>query len=212
MRVKICGLMRSADVATASKFGADGFGFVVASPTSRRNLSMTKARNLMKTVSVFSTKVAVTSSRDVRVLERICASLHPDMLQLHRAEQDTVRDLRKRCPNVGLILAARVRDRQSISEARLAARYSEAVLADSLGADGMGGTGRTHDWNLTARIRESIFPHPLILAGGLTPSNVRAAIRKVRPHAVDVSTGVEARVGVKDLIKVRDFIHNAKER
>ena len=84
-------------------------------------------------------------------------------------------------------------------------------MADSLGADGMGGTGRTHDWNLTARIREGISPDPLILAGGLTPGNVELAIVKVKPYAVDVSSGVESRIGMKDPVKIRSFIRNAKE-
>jgi phosphoribosylanthranilate isomerase len=75
----------------------------------------------------------------------------------------------------------------------------------------MGGTGRTHDWNLTAALRNRIYPHPLILAGGLTPSNVQTAIRKVRPFAVDVSSGVEKTVGAKDLKKIGDFIKRAKE-
>ena len=89
--------------------------------------------------------------------------------------------------------------------------YSDAVLADSPSHDGMGGTGRTHDWNLTATLRDRIYPHPLILAGGLTPSNVQTAIKKVRPFAVDVSSGVEKTVGVKDPRKIRDFIMRAKE-
>jgi phosphoribosylanthranilate isomerase len=76
---------------------------------------------------------------------------------------------------------------------------------------GMGGTGRTHDWELTARIRSTIYPYPLILAGGLTPGNVRAAIHRVRPFAVDVSSGVEKTIGIKDQGKIREFIMNAKE-
>lgn len=211
MRVKICGLMRSSDVATAAEYGADAFGFVVASPSSHRNLPVVKARKLAKSVPVFATKVAVTSSQDPLTLHKVCARLHPDAIQLHRAKQRTIRTIRKAHPEVELILATPVRNSGSIKEARVASRHSDAVLADSLDAVGMGGTGRTHDWNLTATIRDEIFPHPLILAGGLTPSNVRIAIAKVRPHAVDVSSGVEARVGVKDPVKIRDFIRNAKE-
>jgi phosphoribosylanthranilate isomerase len=75
----------------------------------------------------------------------------------------------------------------------------------------MGGTGKTHDWHLTALIRNAIHPHPLILAGGLTSKNVRRAIYEVRPFAVDVSSGVEKRVGVKDHEKIREFVMNAKE-
>jgi len=211
VRVKICGLMRQTDVEIAARYGADAFGFVVASPTSKRNLSLTKAASLVGHVPIFATKVAVTSSHDNRALKKICSSLHPDMIQLHRAGREVVGDLRRSYPDVGLILATPVRNHESVAAAKRASRLSDAILADSLGLDGMGGTGRTHDWNLTAEIRESIFPHPLILAGGLTPGNVETAIVTVRPHAVDVSSGVEERVGVKDPFKIRDFIRNAKE-
>jgi len=209
--VKICGLMRSFDVAAAAAYGADAFGFVLASPSSRRNLSLARARKLEKYVPVFGTKVAVTSSRDARTLRRICERVHPDALQLHQCDNSAIGMLRRKHPEVELILATRVRGKESISEARVASRYSDAVLADSLGVDGMGGTGRTNDWNLSASIRDEIFPHPLILAGGLTSANVRMAISKVRPHAVDVSSGVETRVGMKDPVKIREFIRIAKE-
>jgi phosphoribosylanthranilate isomerase len=75
----------------------------------------------------------------------------------------------------------------------------------------MGGTGRTHDWHLTATLRDKIYPRPLILAGGLTPINVQQAIKEVRPFAVDVSSGVEKTIGVKDRNKIRNFIKKAKE-
>lgn len=203
--------MRSSDVAAAGRYGADAFGFVLASPSSRRNLSIAKARSLARAVPVFGTKIAVTASRDPRTLRRICEKFHPSGLQLHRADKAAIRRLRKEHPEVDLVLAIPVRDRGSVAQARVASRFSDAVLADSLGADSMGGTGRTHDWNLSANIRDEIFPHPLILAGGLTPANVRLAIAKVRPHAVDVSSGVEARVGMKDHAKIRDFIRIAED-
>ncbi len=211
MRVKICGLMRLPDVRAAVENGADAVGFVVASPTSHRNLSLSTAKKLLKSVPVFASKVAVTSSHDSRTLLKICGRLNPDSLQLHRPTQEGIRTIRKTRPEIQLIVTTPVRNNSSIAEARKAANYSDAVLADSLGADGMGGTGRTHDWNLTARIREGISPHPLILAGGLTPSNVELAIVKVKPYAVDVSSGVESRIGMKDPVKIRSFIRNAKE-
>jgi len=68
-----------------------------------------------------------------------------------------------------------------------------------------------HDWSLTARLRMEISPRPLIMAGGLTPRNVQSAILRVRPFAVDVSSGVEEQIGLKDPVKVREFIMNAKE-
>jgi phosphoribosylanthranilate isomerase len=75
----------------------------------------------------------------------------------------------------------------------------------------MGGTGRVNDWQLAAKIRSAIAPHPLILAGGLTTKNVKVAIKRVKPFAVDVSSGVERSAGLKDHGKIREFIMNAKE-
>ena len=211
MRVKICGMMRQKDVDTAVDSGADAVGFVVGSPSSRRNLSLTEARSLMKRVPIFATKVAVTSSNDPKSIRRICSTLNPEALQLHRHNQDLIRIIRRTHPEIELILATAIRDLTSVLSAKRTSSYSDAVLADTPSRTGMGGTGRIHDWRLTASLRERIHPHPLIMAGGLTPSNVQLAIRKVKPFAVDVSSGVEQRIGVKNHVKVREFIMNAKD-
>jgi phosphoribosylanthranilate isomerase len=211
MRVKICGLMRPKDVKAALDNGADAVGFVVSSPSSRRNLPIGQARKLMKTVPIFATKVAVTSAEDEKNLLKICSRLRPDAIQLHKHSEELVRLVQRKYPETKLILAIGVENDRALQSAYSLSEYSDAVLADSLGHDGMGGTGRTHDWNLTGTLRDKIYPHPLILAGGLTPNNVQTAIKKVRPFAVDVSTGVERTVGVKDPEKIRDFIHRAKE-
>jgi len=211
MRVKICGLMRLADVRTALDGGADALGFVVSSPSSPRNLSLNAAHRLMKNVPVFATKVAVTSTDDPRGVAKICSKLNPDALQLHRYRQQLVQLIRRKHPETKLILARAISDRSSLGLASWTSRQSDAVLADSPSLNGMGGTGRTHDWYITAALRDRIYPHPLILAGGLTPNNVQQAIRKVRPFAVDVSSGVEKAIGVKDRNKICTFIKRAKE-
>jgi phosphoribosylanthranilate isomerase len=210
MRVKICGIMRPDDMHAALNAGADALGFVVDSPISPRNLTFSKAKKLMKTARVFSTNVAVTSTRDPKRMLRICSELKPDALQLHYHTRDLVHLLRKEHPTTKLILATPIRDSSSLRQARRFSRYSDAILADSPSSTGMGGTGRTHDWHLTARIRKSIQPHPLILAGGLNAENVKAAIAVVKPFAVDVSSGVEKTIGMKDEEKMQAFIMNAK--
>ena len=211
MRVKICGIMRLNDVSAAVDEGADAVGFVIDSPSSPRNLPLAKARKLMKAVRVFSTKVMVTSAHDPKRMVKVCSKLKPDALQLHYHTPGLVHLLKKKQSTTSLILATGIRDISSLKQVKSMSRYADAVLADSPSVTGMGGTGRTHDWRLTARIRKTIRPHPLILAGGLTPSNVKAAIEIVRPFAVDVSSGVEKAVGVKDHRKIKEFIMNAKE-
>ncbi len=211
MRVKICGLTRPEDVRAALGSGADALGFVVGSPASPRNLTLGQAKHLMRSMPAFAFKVAVTSSQDFQTVRKICSELSPHSLQLHRHNQELVSQIRKTHPEVTLILAAGIKDRSSVLNAEEISKHSDALLADSPDSKGMGGTGRTHNWKLTASLRRKIAPRRLILAGGLTPSNVRAAIKIVRPYAVDVSSGVESKPGVKDHSKVRAFILRATE-
>ena len=211
MRVKICGVMRSKDVKVVVDQGADALGFVVASPSSPRTLSLARAQTLMKGAPIFLTRVAMTSAHDRKTIFKISTKLKPDALQLHNYSGSLVGALRKADERLRFILATPIQGMQSRETARITSSYSDAVLADTPSSGGMGGTGKVHDWGLTATIRKEIYPHPLILAGGLTPDNVKAAIRKVRPFAVDVSTGVEKKLGVKDHEKIREFIMNAKE-
>lgn len=210
MRVKICGMMRPKDIVAAVENGADAVGFVVGSPSSPRNLKLSRARALFKHVPVFTTKVAVTSATQPGTIFRICSMLRPDAVQLHKHSPNIVRLIRKRLPGTSIILAAAIQDRRSVATATRTSDYSDAILADSPSNTGMGGTGRTHDWELTAKLRNRIYPHPLILAGGLTPANVQQAIRKIRPFAVDVSSGVEKRIGIKDHEKIKLFIDKAR--
>jgi phosphoribosylanthranilate isomerase len=202
--------MRAQDANAALSEGADALGFVVDSPASPRNLTFPEAKRLMKMVRVFSTKVAVTSAGDSRRVLRICSELKPDALQLHYYTPQLIQLLRRKQPATKLILATPVRGISSFQRARESSNHSDAVLADTPNPTGMGGTGKVHDWHLTARIRNAIYPHPLIMAGGLTPKNVRAAIKQVKPFAVDVSSGVEKAVGIKDHGKIKEFVLNAK--
>jgi phosphoribosylanthranilate isomerase len=211
MRVKICGIMRPQDIEAASNHGADAVGFVVETHISQRNLRLEEAKRLIKNVPVFMSKIAVTSTSDLKVLQEIVTRLHPDALQLHGCDLRTANNIHKRNPGLSIILATPIRDADSISKAESTTGYSDAVMADSPSEMGMGGTGRIHDWKLTARLRNRIYPHPLILAGGLTPNNVKSAIKEVRPYGVDVSSGVERTIGVKDHRKMKEFIKRAKE-
>ena len=86
----------------------------------------------------------------------------------------------------------------------------DIILVDSSVKGQYGGTGITHNWQISKEIRDYIYPKPFILAGGLTPNNIIQAVKKVKPYAVDVSSGVETKLGFKDKINVRDFIFNAK--
>jgi phosphoribosylanthranilate isomerase len=86
----------------------------------------------------------------------------------------------------------------------------DAILLDSFSKNQYGGTGKVHDWKLSRKIKEAIVPIPVILAGGLTPDNIKEAILSVKPYAVDVASGIEINPGIKDHKKIRAFIETAK--
>jgi phosphoribosylanthranilate isomerase len=112
--------------------------------------------------------------------------------------------------SIPMIRAVDAKSGDATNNAQEAARLFDAVLLDSLNEKKLGGTGSVHDWNVSRDIAEMIQPKPLILAGGLTPENVKEAIIKVQPYAVDVCAGVELCPGIKDSKKVIAFIENAK--
>jgi len=210
VRVKICGITSQRDLLIAVEAGADAVGFVVGAPQSPRNLPINKAKKLMRNTPVFVKTVAVTVLKNLSHLEEIYRELNPDVVQVHSAIPMR-KEIRERLPDTCLIGAIQMRSGLKVDVAVEAADKFDAVLLDTHTPSGYGGTGKIHDWELSRRIRDALYPKPLILAGGLRPENVKEAIRAVKPYAVDVSSGVESRPGVKDREKVFEFVKNAKE-
>lgn len=208
-RVKICGITRLEDLYASVDAGADALGFIVDVPSSPRNLSLEKAEELMKETNIFVKKVAVTVFRSVDQIIKIYRELKPDVIQVHGGPLSVEEklSLSKRVP---VIKAISVRGENAIKEALEDARFFNAILADSYVPNKYGGAGATHDWSISRRIRNRISPKPLILAGGLNPRNVRDALLTVRPFAVDVSSGVESKPGVKDRGKIMAFIKEVR--
>ncbi|WXG39618.1 MAG: phosphoribosylanthranilate isomerase [Candidatus Freyarchaeum deiterrae] len=209
VRVKICGITSTKDLQIAVDAGADAVGFVVDVPQSPRNLSINKAKEIIKSAPIFVETVVVTVPKDLGHLEKIHKELNPSTIQIHGLNQ-RYKEIRKSLPYIHLIGAIQA-EPQAANTAKEAANILDAILLDSLVSGKYGGTGITHDWKLSKLVREAIYPKPLILAGGLKPENVKEAIQLVKPYAVDVSSGVEAKPGVKDPKKVSEFIKNAKE-
>ena len=202
------------DVLAAVEAGADYLGFVVGAPSSPRNLSVETAHQLMGGVPDRVSKVAVTvkARPDIEeMLSFLLSALAPDVVQLHGHELSIPASIRQSFAEVEFIGAVTVRDESCLGEGLALSKVFDGIHADSY-ANGLGGgTGNTHDWKLSARVRDLIDPTPLTLAGGLSQDNVAEAIRIVRPFAVDVSTGVERSPGVKDHDKIFEFVTRAKE-
>lgn len=201
VRSKICGITRIEDALLAVAAGADALGFVFYSK-SPRAVSIEQARRIIAALPPFVTTVGLFVDADRSELTALLEGLPLDLLQFHGDE--TLAD----CTGYGrpYIKALRVKPGDDI--AQLAAPYEDAsgILLDTFVSGIPGGTGAAFDW--------SLVPHnlskPVILAGGLTPQNVLAAIEQVRPYAVDVSGGVEASKGIKDAGKVEAFLREVR--
>ena len=163
----------------------------------------------MKRVPPLITRVAVTVFESEDALKKIVAELNPDIVQVHGGATSSLLKMKLGNRDFPTIRALDLHKISSDEELRVAAEF-EGVMLDSSSEDGYGGTGVTQDWNRANSIREKLQPTSLILSGGLTPNNVSKAISAVRPYAVDVASGVERVAGIKDPVKVRQFIAEAK--
>jgi len=210
VRVKICGITRLEDLYASVEAGADAIGFIVDVHNSPRNLSLEMAKRLLDETPIFVQKVVVTVFRDLNRLSEICQELEPDAVQLH-GDLSSERTVREKLRQIRLIGAVHVNSENSVDTATRSAAFFDGVLADSYVAGRYGGTGISHNWAVSRAIKESIRPKPLILAGGLSPENVRDAILAVEPYAVDVSSGVEAEPGIKDREKIISFMEAVRK-
>jgi phosphoribosylanthranilate isomerase len=196
-RVKICGITRIEDAITAAQAGADAIGFVFDS-NSPRYVSSDQALKIFRAIPPYVTTVGLFVDASPDKIEAILKRVPLDLLQFHGNETpDQCRRYHR--PYIKAIpMEARVDLHEKI---RL---YGDAtgLLLDTHAMQVAGGSGQTFDWG---RVPPDLNK-PLILAGGLTPENVGEAIRRVRPYAVDVSSGVELTRGVKDAGKIADFL------
>ncbi|WP_454690812.1 phosphoribosylanthranilate isomerase [Achromobacter aloeverae] len=223
-RIKFCGMTRSEDVAAAVAAGADAIGMIFY-PKSKRCIDVAQAARLRRAVPAFVDVVALVVNAAEEDVRRIIGEVGPDLLQFHGDE--TPAD----CRLYGhrYLRALRVGGPSADSAAALAATcatYGDAAgwLFDSY-TPGFGGSGLAFDHHLLDDVRKasaaaacnaigavdgadaaSRVSVPLILSGGLTPGNVEAAVRTVRPYAVDVSSGVESSPGIKVHDKMRAFV------
>ncbi|MBZ9560211.1 MULTISPECIES: phosphoribosylanthranilate isomerase [unclassified Modicisalibacter] len=195
-RIKICGLTREADVDAAVAAGADALGFVLW-PGSDRAIDPGRLAHLAARVPAFVTRVGLFVDQEPAFIERCAPWL--DLIQFHG---DETPEQCRHAPR-SWIKALRMRDDVDLPAAAAAYKDARALLLDAYKPGVPGGTGEVFDWS---RIPASLAK-PVILAGGLDPSNVGEAVRAVRPFAVDVSGGVERSRGVKDPAKLHAFIH-----
>jgi phosphoribosylanthranilate isomerase len=202
VRVKICGMTNTQDALAAARLGADALGFVFAS--SPRQISPEKARAIIKGLPPLVQTVGVFVDEDPERVERVANFCNLDLLQFHGNESPAY------CCGFGrrVIKALRLKSHQELAGVSAYANIAGALLLDTFVPGQQGGTGLTFDWNLA---REAGRYGRIILAGGLNADNVAMAISAARPYAVDASSGLERKPGVKDHGKMARFIESARQ-
>jgi len=195
-RVKICGITRPDDARAAAAAGADAIGLVFY-PPSPRFLSVERAREIRDALPPFVQSVALFVNADAAQVAQVIGRVHPGMLQFHGEESPAY------CAQFGLPYVKACRVAQSVDLLEYLRPFAAASgwLLDAH-VEEYGGVGASFDWALVPGALE----RPLVLSGGLTIENVGSAVRRVRPWAVDVSSGVESAKGIKDAAKVAAFI------
>ncbi|MFC0708118.1 phosphoribosylanthranilate isomerase [Azorhizophilus paspali] len=201
VRSKICGITRVEDALVAAEAGVDAIGLVFY-PKSPRAVTLLQAKAIVAALPPFVTSVGLFVNATRGEVGGILDELPLDLLQFHGDE--TPAD----CEGHGrpYIKALRVRPGEDIAARCLEYCNASGILLDAYVPGMPGGTGESFDWSMVPRG----LPKPVILAGGLSVRNVRVAIARVSPYAVDVSGGVEAEKGVKDAEKVRAFIREVR--
>jgi phosphoribosylanthranilate isomerase len=212
-RVKICGVTRVEDALAAARAGADAIGLNFWPGTPRR-VEIGVAQSILAALPPFVARVGLFVDPDPADVRAVLAVLALDALQFHGSEAPAL------CRAFGRPYLKAIAVKEGVDLLESASQYDDAagLLFDAFRpGDLPGGTGHAFDWSrLTDDVRAALRP-PLILSGGLEPGNVAEAIRRVRPYAVDVSSGVEARDadgkvqrGRKDAARIVAFMQGVR--
>jgi phosphoribosylanthranilate isomerase len=208
-RIKICGIREPSDAAFAADAGADAIGVVFHGPSSR-NVGIDGAREIARALPPFVALVGLVVDMPADDIRRMLAALPLALLQFHGDPAYETDDF---CAQFGrpYLKALRVKPGDDLLQSFGSYRGAAGMLVDAYRPGIAGGTGETFDWDLLP----SQHDVRLVLSGGLTPENAGEAIARVRPWAVDVSSGVESAPGVKDRARISAFIdavHRADNR
>ena len=199
VKIKICGLRAADDAQHAAQHGAHAIGLMFHPPSSR-NLTLSEAAAIRASLPPFITSVAVLVNPAASFVHEMIEMVRPALLQFHGDEPEDF------CAsfNMPYIKCLRATSSQTIYQQGMEYPSAQALLLDTSPAPNAayGGGGKTFDWG---QIPQNL-PKPVIIAGGLTPTNVQNLLRTHRPYAVDVSSGVERAPGIKDKKKIQAFI------
>jgi phosphoribosylanthranilate isomerase len=199
-RVKICGLTAVDQAVACVDLGADAIGINFV-PSSVRRIDLATGRAIVRAVGSRALVVAVVANESVEAMRAVLEASGAGCLQLHGDEPAD--DVAALLPHAYKAVRVATSDDVAVAESM----PGDYVLVDAKAENMLGGTGRLLDWSLVASLATR---RRLVLAGGLTPDNVAGAVAAVHPWCVDVASGVESAVGIKDRGRVEAFIRNAR--
>jgi len=202
VRIKICGITNKHDASLAVSLGAHALGFIFA-PSPRR-VNPEKMRDIIRALPPFIQTVGVFVNEDPAIMKSVIDFCGIDLVQLHGDEGPEI------CAMFSprAIKAVRLKGRSSLELLEPYRGKARAVLVDTYVEGLRGGTGRTCDWE--AAVEGKKMGLPIILSGGLTPSNLERAVSSVRPYGVDINSGVEERPGKKCSKRLKRIMHIVK--
>ena len=214
IRIKVCCITSAEEANLALNAGADAVGFVSAMPSGPGVIDEATIRSIVELLPSGVESVLLTSRRELLGILEQAYRCRTTAIQLCDTLVDTTHvELRDALPGNRLIQVVHVTGEDALEAAKTAAPGVDALLLDTGSKDGpvkeLGGTGRVHDWSISAKIREAVQT-PIYLAGGLHAGNVAEAIRTVRPYGVDLCTGARTD-GQLDAVKLKAFVQACRE-
>jgi phosphoribosylanthranilate isomerase len=204
-RIKICGLTREADLDIAVAAGADATGFVLY-PKSPRAVSVARAAELARRLPPFVTPVCLFVNAAPALLDEVLQAIPTALVQFHGDESAAECEAWHQQTGRPYLRAARMAPGFALVDFASDFKHAAGILLDAH-VEGYGGGGKAFDWSLVP----ADVPHPVVLSGGLHAANVIDGITRVRPRAVDVSSGVEIAKGLKDAALMRQFCEAVRE-
>lgn len=197
IKIKICGITSAIDARIISEFSihAIGLNFI---ERSKRKIDLKTAKEIIEELPIFIGTVLVLENEKIKDVINLCDSLSTNNVQLHGNESpEYCKELKNKKKDIKIIKALKA-DKETIESLKSYEKVCDFILLDSANSKKqMGGTGRTADWKIAKKIVEK-SKLPVILAGGLNPENIKDAIKKVKPYAIDINSGVESKPGKKD--------------
>ena len=201
--MKICGITNYQDASMAVDLGVSTLGFIFAD--SPRQITPQKARDIILAIPPFVKTVGVFVNESPAAIKEVKQYCGLDLVQLHGDESPEL------CSALlpYTVKALRIKDESSLKTSRMYHGKVRALLLDTYAKNRAGGTGKVFDWQLALKIKK--LEIPIVLAGGLGPSNIAGAIDTVRPYAVDVNSGVEKCPGKKSHRLMKELMEKVKE-